>query len=159
MSKIDPLITLPQITCSWHYFKDNKNKYSNYMSFNLASTVLFSNVVQKLGKYMTNSSKLLMASSNFSENIFHLIKIVHLQIIFYGATLYWDREINWPVLTSIKKPCIPSRVKNRTLAITCSMKNNTKKDNLKSSIIKVETFLKRTFASWKIRKTQGGNSR
>ena len=42
------------------------------------------------------SSKLLMASSDFFENIFHLIKIVRFQIKFEGPTLSnfeWDREI------------------------------------------------------------------
>ena len=38
-------------------------------------------------------------------------------------------------------------VKNRTFPTTCSMKNNTEKDDLKSSIIKVEAFLERTFTS------------
>ena len=122
---------------------------------NLGSTVLFSNVIQKLGWYMTTSP-------NSFENIFHLIKIVHLEVKFEDPTLSnfdWDRETNWLVLTSIKKPSILNRVKNRTFATTCSMKNNTEKDNLKSSIIKAETFLRRTFASWKTRITQGDDSR
>ena len=71
----------------------------------------------------------------------------------------WDRETNWPVLTSIKKPNIPNRVKLRTFPITWSVKNITEKDDLKSSIIKVETFMKRTFASWKICKKQEDRSR
>ena len=83
-------------------------------------------------------------------------KIIHLQIKLESPTLSnfgWDRETNWPVLTSIKKPRVPERVKSRTFPTSCSMKNNTQKDNLKSSIIKVETFLKQTFGSWKICKT------
>ena len=160
MSKIDPLITLSQVTCSWHYFKDNKNEYSNYTSSTELKFTIDSSTFQcytKIG--LIKSSKLLTTSSNLFENIFHLIKIV--EIKFEGATLSnfdLGRETNWSVLTSIKKPNISNRIKNRTFPTTCSMKNNNEKDNLKSSIIKVETFMKRTFASRKIDKIQGDDS-
>ena len=70
-------------------------------------------------------------SSNFFENIFDLIKIVQLQIKFEGSML-------------------SHFVKNRTFPTTCSMKNNTEKDDLKSRIIKVEAFLERTFTEQRI---------
>ena len=67
-------------------------------------------------------------SFKFFGNIFDLTKIVQLQIKFEGSML-------------------SNFVKNRTFPTTCSMKNNNEKDDLKSSIIKVEAFLERTFTS------------
>ena len=105
-------------------------------------------MLYKKNHQMIKLSKLVTTSSIFFFFFSHLIKIVLLQIKFEGTTLsnfYWDRKINWPVVKSIKEPNIPKSVKNRTFPTIWSIKSNTEKGNLKLSIIKVETFKKRTF--------------
>ena len=95
---------------------------------------------------MIKPSTLLTTSSNLFEKFFHLIQILQLEIKFEGPTIsnfdWIGRETNWPALKSIKKQSIPNRLKNSLF----NEKQN-EKDILKSSSVKVVTFMKQPFAS------------
>ena len=82
-------------------------------------------------------------------------KIIHLQIKFESPTLSyfdWDRDTNWPVLTNIKKPRVPERVKKKYFSNKLFNEKQYSKRQLKIQYHKGRNFLETNF--WKLKNSQ-----